>query len=205
MGLLSSTQTITRYRVEGTFSENPTEQVRKGLTKQIITDIDNEAQDMAVGWTSFEAPFTPNFDDTSFQVGTHYAFGMRIDKKSIPSKVVKQQVAVASAKRLEESDREFLSKNEKSEIKEHIINVLTLRIPPVPSTFDVVWQYEENEVWLFSTQKAANEEFETLFNKSFSGIKLIRLFPYTQADMTLSLSNTERDRLSDITPEDFTE
>ena len=205
MGLLSSTQTITRYRVEGAFSENPTEQVRKGLKKQIITDIDNEAQDMAVGWTSFEAPFTPNFDDSSFQVGTHYAFGMRIDKKSIPSKVVKQQVAVASAKRLEESDREFLSKNEKSEIKEHVINVLTLRIPPVPSTFDVVWQYEENEVWLFSTQKAANEEFETLFNKSFSGIKLIRLFPYTQADMTLSLSNTERDRLSAITPEDFTE
>lgn len=205
MGLLSATQTITRYRVEGTFSENPTDQVRKGLNKQIITNIDNEAQDMAVGWTSFEAPFTPNFDDASFQVGTHYAFGLRIDKKAIPSKVVKQQVAIASAKRLAESDREFLSKNEKSEIKEHVINVLTIRMPPVPSIFDVVWQYEEQEVWFFSTQKAANEEFETLFNKSFSGPKLIRLFPYTQADMTLSLSNEERDRLSAITPEKFTE
>lgn len=205
MGLLSATQTITRYRVEGTFSENPTEQVRKGLKKQIITDIDNEAQDMAVGWTSFEAPFTPDFDDASFQIDTHYAFGLRIDKKSIPTKVVKQQVAIATAKRLAESDREFLSKNEKSEIKEHVINVLTIRIPPVPNTFDVVWQYEEREIWLFSTQKAANEEFETLFNKSFSGLKLIRLFPYTQADLTLSLSDADRDRLSNLTPEDFTE
>lgn len=205
MGLLSSTQTIARYRVEGPSSESPTDMVRKGLKKQIITDIDNEAQDMAVGWTSFESPFTPNFDDATFQIGTHYVFGLRIDKKSIPTKVVKQQVAIASAKRLAESDREFLSKNEKSEIKEHVINVLTLRIPPVPNIFDVVWQYEAREVWIFSTQKAANEEFETLFNKSFPGLRLIRLFPYTQADLTLSLSDTERDRLSAITPEDFTE
>ncbi|WP_300672070.1 recombination-associated protein RdgC [Desulfoluna sp.] len=205
MGLLSSTQTIARYRVEGQFSENPTEQVRKGLKKQIITDIDNEAQDLAVGWTSFETPFTPDFEDATFQIGTHYVFGMRIDKKSIPTKVVKQQVAIASAKRLAESDREFLSKNEKSEIKDHIMNVLTIRIPPTPNVFDVVWQYEQQEVWLYSTQKVANEEFETLFNKSFAGIKLIRLFPYTQADLTLSLSDMDRDRLSSITPEDFTE
>lgn len=205
MGLLSSTQTIARYRVEGRFSDSPTEQVRNGLKKQIITDIDNEAQDMAVGWTSFEAPYTPDFEDASFQIGTHYVFAMRIDKKSIPTKVVKQQVAIATAKRLAESDREFLSKNEKSEIKEHVMNVLTIRIPPTPNVFDVVWQYEQQEVWLYSTQKAANEEFETLFNKSFSGIKLIRLFPYTQADLTLSLTDTDRDRLAALTPEDFTE
>ena len=205
MGLLSSTQTIARYRVEGDLPDNATELVRGGLKKNAINDIDNEAQDMAVGWTDFEAPFTPDFDNATILIGEHFVFGLRIDKKSIPSKVVKQQVAIESAKRLAQGDREFLSKNEKKEIKDHVMNVLTIRIPPTPNTFDVVWDYSRREVWLFTTQKAANEEFETLFNKSFGGLKLVRIFPYTMADLTFSLSNPERDRLAQITPEDFTE
>lgn len=205
MGLLSSTQTIARYRVEGDLPDNATELVRGGLKKNAINDIDNEAQDMAVGWTDFEAPFTPDFDSATILIGEHFVFGLRIDKKSIPSKVVKQQVAIESAKRLAQGDREFLSKNEKKEIKDHVMNVLTIRIPPTPNTFDVVWDYSRREVWLFTTQKAANEEFETLFNKSFGGLKLVRIFPYTMADLTFSLSNPERDRLAQITPEDFTE
>jgi hypothetical protein len=49
-------------------------------------------------------------------------------------------------------------------------------------------------LWFLSTVKSANEELETLFFKSFQ-IPIIRLFPYTTADLAMGLSDTERDIL----------
>ena len=65
-------------------------------------------------------------------------------------------------------------------IKDHVINLLNLRIPATPNIYDVIWNYEEASLWFFTNLKAANEELETLFAKSFN-LKLIRVFPYTAA------------------------
>jgi hypothetical protein len=45
--------------------------------------------------------------------------------------------------------------------------------------------------------KNANEELETLFKNSFD-LALIRLFPYTMADLTAGLSDSERDILNQL-------
>ena len=49
----------------------------------------------------------------------------------------------------------------------------------------------------FSNLKSANEALETLFIKSF-GLHLIRLFPYTTADLIAGLSDHERDLLEKL-------
>jgi len=203
MGLLSKTVSMTRYRVEGTFDGNPTEQIRKGLKKHAIPEIDGDIADRISGWTSFEDPFTPDFDANPFLFGSYYVFSLRIDKKNIPSKVVKKQFAVEMKKRLKESGREFLTRNEKKLLKEHVINTLSLRIPSTPNHYDLFWNYESASLWFFSTQKAANEELETIFSKSF-GLRPIRLFPYTCADLSTDLTDTQKDRLAGLTPSVFT-
>jgi hypothetical protein len=129
---------------------------------------------------------------------------MRIDKKSIPAKVVQKHYALEMKKRLENSGREFLSKTEKKEIKDYVLNLLNLRIPATPNIYDLIWDYESEKLWFFSNQKGANEELETLFSKSFK-LKLIRLFPYSMAVFTSPLSDTEKDALSHLTPTRFTE
>ncbi len=204
MGLLSSTVSITRYKVEGKLEEPVMENVIRGLRKNSLVEIDNEPLEKAVGWTSFETPFLPRFEGDSFIVGSHFLFSLRIDKKSIPAKIVKKYFDAEVAKRLAESGREHLSRNEKQDAKEHVVNVLSLRIPATPSMYDILWSYEDASLWFFSTQKAANEELETLFTKSFR-LTLIRLFPYTVADLSAGLSEADRDALSKLNPSRFTE
>lgn len=204
MGVLSSTVSLTRYRVKGKFDESPIENVRSGLKKFKIQNIDNDPADIAVGWTSFEQPYQPDFDDTSFLIGNFFVFSLRIDKKSVPSKILKQHYAIEEARRLAETDRESLSKNERSQLKEDVKSMLLHRIPPTPNVYDLIWDYEESVLWFYSTQKAANEELESLFLKSFN-ISLIKLFPYTIADMNFDLSPSEKDLMTSLKPVNFME
>jgi hypothetical protein len=107
-----------------------------------------------------------------------------------------------SARRMAESGRDYLTKTEKKLVKDHVLNVLSLKIPATPSIYDVIWAYENEVLWFFSNLKTANEELETLFPKSFK-LSLIRLFPYFAADISSGLTNSERDGLKRIYPTRF--
>jgi len=204
MGILSSSVSITQYRVEGKLSEPILESVATGLKKNAVEEIDNESSDKAIGWTCFNNPFSTDFNQSPFLIGTHLVFSMRIDKKSIPSKIVQKHYTLEMTKKLAKSRRDFLNKTEKKEIKDHVIHLLNLRIPATPNIYDLIWNYESNTLWFFSNLKGANEELETLFTRSFK-LKLIRLFPYTMAALTSPLSDVEKDALSQFTPTRFTE
>jgi recombination associated protein RdgC len=202
MGFLSSTISMARYKIDGKFEEQLLETVDEGLKKNMISEIDGKPVDKAVGWTSFENPFKPDFEGSSFSIGTYFVFSMRMDRKVIPAKVIKKHVAVESAKLLAASGRKYLSKNEKTAIKDRVINGLTIRIPATPNVYDILWNYEVAKIWFFSSLKAANEEFETLFAKSFK-LTPIRLFPYTMAELTAGLTHAQRDVLSNISSTKF--
>jgi len=194
MGLLSSRMSITRYQVKGQLDGSVHETVYQGLKKHAIPKIEDDSSEATVGWTSFETPYAPDFEGYSFVFGTHMVFALRIDKKSIPPKLIQKHYALYVAKRLADTGRHYLSGNEKKSIKDHVVNTLVHRIPAAPNVYDVVWEYDTASLWFFSNLKAANEALETLFIKSFN-LQLIRLFPYTMADRMAGLSDQERDVL----------
>ncbi len=202
MSILSSSVSITRYAVHGKLNAPIIENVLNGLKSNTISEIDNQITDKTAGWTSFDKPFQPDFDGSSFVFGNYFVFALRIDKKNIPPKVLKKHYTLEAAKRMTESGREFLTKTEKKLVKEHVISGLSLRIPATPNIYDLVWNYEESNVWFFTNLKAANEELETLFTKSFN-LSLIRLFPYTAAELSSGLSDSQRDELQKIAPTQF--
>ena len=203
MSLLSGTVSITRYKVQGKIEPPIIETVTNGLKKHTIAEIDNQVTDKTAGWTSFRTPFQPEFDGSSFVYGSYFIFSLRIDKKNIAAKVLKKHYTIEAEKRMAESGRDYLSKTEKKIIKDHVVNVLSLRIPATPNVYDIVWNYEESDLWFFTNLKAANEELETLFSKSFN-LSLIRLFPYTAADLSSDLSDSQRDELQKISPTQLT-
>lgn len=202
MSILSSTVSITRYQVRGKISAPVVNNIRDGLKSNTISEIDNQISDKSVGWTSFDKPFQPDFEGSSFVYGNYFVFALRIDKKNIAAKVLKKHYTMEVAKRMADSGRDFLSKNEKKLVKEHVISELSLRIPATPNIYDLVWNYEDSIVWFFSNLKAANEELETLFSKSFN-LSLIRLFPYTAAQLSADLSDSQIDELQKISPTQF--
>jgi len=202
MGVLSSSISITQYRVEGSIESSFMETVTDALKNNTIREIDNEPEDKSVGWTDFQSPFKPDFEGSSFMYGTHLLFSLRIDKKTIPSKVIAKHLKMAVAKRLEQSEREALHKNEKSEIKDEVLRRLFLRMPATPNMYDLIWNYEQKILWFFTNLKAANEELETLFSKSFK-LSLIRMFPYTAALLTGGLNDAQKDQLEKLSPTTF--
>jgi hypothetical protein len=202
MSLLSSSVSITRYKVEGKLKPPILESVARGLKNFAITEIDEDISDKATGWTSFHKPYQPDFTGSSFVYGNYLVFSLRIDKKNIPAKILKKHFMIESAKRLAKTGREYLYRDEKKLLKDRIITTLSLRIPATPNVYDVIWSYEDASLSFLSNLKAANEELETLFTQSFN-LTLIRLFPYTTADLMLNLSDTEKDKLANTKPTSF--
>jgi hypothetical protein len=204
MGLLSASNSITRYTVEGRLKKPVLETVAAGLKKNVISEIDDNASEKAVGWTSFDKPYQPDFGGSNYVYGAYLVFALRVDKKTIPSKVIKKHFMIESARRLADSGRQYLSRNEKQTIKDLVIDRLNLKIPATPNVYDIVWNYEDSVLWFFSNLKAANEELETLFLRSFD-LSLIRVIPYTAAHLDSGLTNTEKDLLLKLSPTNFAE
>jgi len=199
MGLISSTHSVTRYHIDGKIEGSINEKVREGLIKYSIPKIENEYDEISAGWTPLESPYNPDFESFSFLFGTYFVFSLRVDKKSIPAKLIQKYIAMEIEKKKEKSGRDFISKNEKSELKEHVVDILMHKIPAVPSLYDVLWDYEEKNLYLYTTQKAANEFFETIFLKSFK-LKPIRLFPYTLIETKSSFQSSQKDKFLTLTP-----
>jgi hypothetical protein len=203
MGILSSSVSVTRYRVEGDLVKPVTETVAAALKKNSISEIDERTSETTSGWTSFNHPYQPDFEGSSFVFGPYLVFSLRIDKKNIPPKTIQKYYAIELGKKSAETGRTHMSTHEKKMIKDHVLNVLNLRMPATPNIFDILWNYEESSLWFFSNLKAANEVLESLFSKSFK-LSLIRLFPYTTARILAGLSNNELDTLVKLTPARFT-
>jgi recombination associated protein RdgC len=197
MGLLSSRNSITRYKVSGQLDGPVHETVYQRLKQHAIPKIEDEGSESTVGWTSFETPYAPDFEGYSFVFGAYMLFSLRIDKKSIPPKLIQKHYVLNVSKRLADTGRHYLSGNEKKAIKEDVINTLARRIPAVPNVYDLVWEYNSASLWFFTNLKAMNEALETLFIKSFD-LHLIRLFPFTTAVLMSELSDNERDLLRNL-------
>lgn len=204
MSFLASKTSLTRFKVNGDIGDSPIETVKMGLEKYVIRDISNEPDEILAGWTSLKDPYTPKFEDSSFLIGSYFAFCLRIDKKKVAGKVLKAQCKLAENKTLTESGREYLSKKEKKEIKENVKAALLAKVTPVPHVFELVWDTDKSIIWFYSTQKSASEELETLFLKSFN-VTLTRLFPYTIAVSDNQLDDDEKNRLGEIKPTNFKE
>lgn len=195
MSLLSSSVSINRYYVEGKIEEPVLGVIKKGLINYSFKEAEESLSDKISGWTSFNNHFKPDFEGSSFVLGDYFVFSLRIDRKGISSKVLKKYLYFETLKRLQESGRSYLSSNEKIMVKEHVLSVLLLRVPATPNIYDVVWNYENSIVYFFSNNKSVNEEFETLFQRSFKN-HLIKIFPYSEADILSGLNEKERDALS---------
>lgn len=201
MGLLSGAVSLTRYRVEGTLEEPIMSMIAQALRAHAISE-ESDRSEKVVGWTSFQTPFQPRFDRSWFNIGSYLVFSLRIDRKVIPPRIFKKEYALETAKRLAQTGRQYLTRDEKNMVKEHVTMSLWERIPSAPEVYDLLWNYEGRELWFFSNLKAANEELETLFSESF-GLVLIRLFPFTMGDLAAGLGDGERDQLLKLSPTVF--
>ena len=71
------------------------------LIQNAIPKMESEYEEISAGWTPVESPYNPDFEKFSFQFGTYFIFSLRIDKKSIPTKLIQKHMAVEIEKKIE--------------------------------------------------------------------------------------------------------
>lgn len=186
MSLISGGITATRYRVTGDIPESLQSLIIEGIRKHRYPELEDTESTMVCGWTGFSEPYDTDYEnEQSFFIMEYALFSLRIDTKDVPARLLQKHVVLESKKRLSGSGKGFLTKADRKEIKEAVFSMLFSKASLKPCVHNVLWDLAKNEVHVFTASKAALEDFETLFSKSF-GLRAVRLFPYTLAEQMLN-------------------
>jgi hypothetical protein len=146
MSLVSSSVSITRYRVQGKLENPILKTIAAGLKKYTISEIDDPTLDKAVGWTSFEKPYQPDFGGSSFVYGNYLVFSLRIDRKTVSAKLVKKHVVIESEKRHKKTVERITIKGENAGLEEAM---LALQKGALVAELNLIYRSAEQK-WQFT-------------------------------------------------------
>jgi len=191
LGFMSASVGLTRYRiVEEDIPSALWHEIEDRLKRNAFRDIDGSAEERSFGWVSFDNMLDPDFALCPPEKGPYLTFTLRLDTRRIPPAVMKKHVTVAlnqAMQAMREQGKKFLTKEQKTEIREQVELRLRARSLPIPACFDVVWDTTSQQVWIASTQPKLTDLFEELFTHTF-GLHLEPLTPYFQALKDLGAS-----------------
>jgi len=178
MGFLTGTCTFTKYRIEGEEPISFREFVDERLKKFAFHELEGVTDEKITGWVGLGNVLDTEFQNAYYSVGDYLAFSLRIDRRSVPAALHKKHVLEAEEKARAMSGRRFLSKGERTEIKERVHAVLMSKVMAVPSLFDICWCVSERWLLLASLTAKVREEFEKLFKRSFE-LEPVPFLPWT--------------------------
>ena len=193
MGALSGTLTTTAYYVEGDLPEDFRERYLEALAKQRFKEIDLALdQDESMGWVTVNDPFDTDFELNKVLWGSYLMVAIRHDTLRLPANAFKLHLTKRVKEYLLAQGKERISKPEQEEIKEQLQKELKARVLPSIKTFDLVWNVDRRQAWLFTQNKKVNELFVDMFEETF-GLRAHERNPYSLVEhMTLEDALFER-------------
>jgi len=178
MGFLTGTCTFTKYRIEGEEPISFRDFVDERLKKFAFRELEGASDEKTTGWVGLGNVLDTAFLNAYYSVGDYLAFSLRIDRRSVPAALHKKHVLEAEEKARTMTGRRYLSKGEKTEIKDRVHAVLMSKVMAVPSLFDVCWCVSERWLLLASLTPKVREEFEKLFKRCFE-LEPVPFVPWT--------------------------
>ncbi len=183
MAILSASTSLARYRIIDEIPDNLWSGLPDLIESYGFKEIDSGPEESSYGWVPFEAPFDSQWQEDSFYKGEYVAFSFRLDTRRLPVAVLKKYYQIGLEDLLARNKakgRNFVSNEEKKELREQTRKRLLQRTLPVPAYFDVVWNIKNHKVYLSTTTKKIRELFEELFHQTFQ-LHLEPCTPFFQA------------------------
>lgn len=202
MSLFQGALTVRRYRVLGT----PPDDFRTVYPDLLQDRAFHEPMGMTrseeiEGWV-----LTQNLLDTDFSnhdrwlYNQYLAAGLRVDKKTLPARLVKAMLEKRIKAWCEEHHRERAPASVRTELKELLEDELYARTLPRVSVFEFCWNLVENWVIFFNTSDGPNDRFRKRFRDTF-GLPLVPFSPLDLLEDRPELSQgLEITGLSDLRP-----
>ena len=157
------------------------------FSRRRFMPIDETAEEISEGWVE-----TDNTDEGSFaSPGTlmrdHYLFfSLRRDQRKIPGAALKARIVKAEKEVLEANPTwRRIPKTRREEIRENVRGQMLASILPSPDILDAVWDMNTSIITIFTGSIKTVDRFETLFKKSFEGLRLQLIHPYARGVVVL--------------------
>lgn len=168
MGLIAGNITFRKYRVIDELPRNFKEALVQSLPRYAFRDISPQTNpEQSIGWTN---PFDQLDAALSLEkvlFGKYLILGMRKDRKAVQPALFKAKVSEAIKAQMKERRGRKLSREEIAGLKETVKETMLAEATPSTAFYEVVWNYETQEIF-FSTQAGkAAEEFADLFEETF--------------------------------------
>jgi DNA recombination-dependent growth factor C len=178
MGLFKGSLTARRYRVLGDVPKS----FRESFTDSLQTNAFHEPMFVTydgeiVGWTLVQNLLLTDFTDLNNWLFNHYLVAaLRIDKKTVPSKLFQAHYQQRIQQWCDEQKRERCPSKIKAEIKEALTHEMMLKTLPRVQHYEFCWNVVDNWVIFLNTADSANDKFRTLFRNTF-GLVLVPISP----------------------------
>jgi len=187
MGFLSSSVSLTRYRIVEDIPDSLWPRLPDLLLENAFADIDETRDERSFGWVCIDNMLDNEWRTAPPYKGEYVAFALRLDTRRIPAAVMKKHYQIALeelTRKNKQEGKSFISRSQKQELREQVKLRLLGKTLPVPAVFDVIWNPAENRVFFASTQKKMLPLFEEHFTRTFQ-LHLEPLTPYFLAQNVL--------------------
>ena len=191
MGILSTSLSLTRYKIVGNVPDALWPEIQTRLLKSSFRDIDNTADERSFGWVCFDNMLDPAWQTAPPEKGEYLTFALRLDTRRLPAAVLNKHFQLFLndyMADLKQKGIETISRQKKKELKDMVRAQLMAKILPVPAYFDVVWDMGKNIVYFASTRPKILELFEELFARTFE----LHLEPQNPFFMALNILGEEQ-------------
>ncbi|MGM0609512.1 MAG: recombination-associated protein RdgC [Thermodesulfobacteriota bacterium] len=203
MGFLSTTIAYTRYKIIEEIPESLWPDILNRLKKKAFREIENTSQERGFGWVCFDEMLDSEWAVSVPEKAEFLAFALRLDTRRVPAAVLNKHFKIAQKekiKQLAEQGKKFLPRTQKKELRDQVRAKLLARTLPVPAIFDVIWDTNEQTVYLASNRDKVKELFTDLFLQTFE-LNLEPMSPYFLAQKMLTPERTKQ--LDDLEPTIF--
>lgn len=202
MGALQGTLSYKLFYVDGELDDDFKQKLVENITHRAFEELDAEDEDTErYGWVPIENPLRVEFELFNVLFDNFINLGLRHDKWSVPSSLLKAHVAQAERTFMTDHNKERLSKFEKEDIKKLVFKELRERSLPRMGVIDMSWDLQSGRVRFWNQSAKTCELFQGLFEDTF-GLKLLAANPYINA-VQLELGDDFVGELAMVDPADF--
>jgi DNA recombination-dependent growth factor C len=168
VALLSGTFTYKKFRITEELPKNFKESLVQELPRHAFREIHPQRNpETSVGWVNAFDPMDVNLGLEKVLFGKYLLLGMRWDRKSIPAVLLKAQLSSALKAQIRERKGRKLSREESVQLRDTIKEKMLAAVSPTTNLFEMVWNYETQEVYFSSVAGKATIQFAELFEETF--------------------------------------
>jgi recombination associated protein RdgC len=194
MSLLSGTVSLRRFRV--TESPEPAltpAQISEKIREYAFQEPAQPSVEPVQGFTQFTNPYELDLDNPNHLHEYPWVFfGLRIDKRKIPTKLLNAKLDKVVTEWCEARDLERCPRTVRRELRETLEAELVRKINPKTMGYQIAWNTAENYLLIDTHTETVSDTLQRMFWRAFG----VRISPWRLVD--LARDEAESDELSNV-------